>query len=81
MGSFKNDLNKAVRGAMDDAASDYEKMLDRLRRQYQGRPVDHIKPALTREWKRLGGSISDPELTTYAQHISDGTRVKVKVGY
>jgi hypothetical protein len=86
MGSFKfsNDferqLNKAVEGALGDVAKDYQRMFDFLSRRYQDRPVSAIKPVLQREWKRIGGSITDPELTEYATHISNGTHIKMKVG-
>ncbi|EKA60998.1 hypothetical protein B277_09652 [Janibacter hoylei PVAS-1] len=34
---------------------------------------------LRRKWSRVGGSISDPELTDYATLISEGTRIQMKV--
>lgn len=37
-----------------------------------------IKPVLKRESSRLGGSLTESELTEYAQYISDGTTIKVK---
>lgn len=55
-------------------------MFDRLGRQFKGRPDSEIKPALRREWSRLGGSLSDAELTDYAQLISEGTSIKMQVG-
>ena len=85
MGNFKmsagweKELEKAVRPALKDIASDYQKMFDSLARRYKGRPVSEIKPVLRREWSRVGGSISDPELTEYATHISEGTRIQMRV--
>ena len=85
MGNFKmspgweKELEKAVRPALKDIASDYQKMFDSLSRRYKGRPVSEIKPVLRREWSRVGGSISDPELTEYANHISEGTRIQLRV--
>ncbi len=76
---FERQLNKAVQGALGDVAKDYQRMFDSLSRRYQGRPVSIIKPVLQREWKRIGGSITDPELTEYATHISNGTHIKMKV--
>ena len=46
-------------------------------RAYKGRPVSEIKPALQREWKKIGGSITDPELTQYASSISEGVRIQI----
>lgn len=77
--SWEKELEKAVRPALKDIASDYQKMFDSLLRRYKGRPVSEIKPVLRREWSRVGGSISDPELTEYATHISEGTRIQMRV--
>ena len=79
-GNWERDLNRMVQGAVRDVADDYQKMFDRLGRQYKGRPVNEVKAALRREWSRLGGTISDAELTDYAQLISEGTRIKMLVG-
>ena len=76
---WEKELEKAVRPALKDIASDYQKMFDSLSRRYKGRPVSEIKPVLRREWSRVGGSISDPELTEYATHISEGTRIQMRV--
>jgi hypothetical protein len=77
---FERQLNKAVQGALGDRAKEYQRLIDSLGRRFRGRPVSTIKPTLQREWKRLGGSITDPELTEYATHISNGTQIKMKVG-
>ncbi|MFN8119060.1 MAG: hypothetical protein U0R67_05775 [Micropruina glycogenica] len=76
---WEKELEKAVKPALKDIASDYQKMFDSLLRRYKGRPVSEIKPVLRREWSRVGGSISDPELTEYATHISEGTRIQMRV--
>jgi hypothetical protein len=76
---WEKELEKAVRPALKDIASDYQKMFDSLLRRYKGRPVSEIKPALRREWSRVGGSISDPELTEYATHISEGIPIQMRV--
>lgn len=72
-------LEKAVQPALKDSASGYQKMFDTLLRRYKGRPVSEIKPVLRREWSRIGGSISDPELTDYATLVSEGTRIQMRV--
>ena len=76
--NFERDLKKMLHGTMKDIASEYQKMFDSLLRRYKGRPVAEIKPVLRREWARIGGSISDPELTDYATLISEGTRIEMK---
>jgi|GEM_PF-948359 len=80
-GDWEKQLNAAIKGGMDKLASDHTRMIDSLSRQYRGRPTEEIKPALQREWRRVnGGSITDPELTEYAQAISDGTKVTFRNG-
>jgi len=76
---WEKELEKAVRPALKDIDSDYQKMFDSLLRRYKGRPVSEIKAVLRREWSRVGGSISDPELTEYATHISEGTHIQMRV--
>lgn len=76
---WEKELEKAVKPALKDIASDYQKMFDSLLRRYKGRPVSEFKPVLRPEWSRVGGSISDPELTEYATHISEGTRIQMRV--
>jgi hypothetical protein len=51
--------------------------LDLLRQQFEGSPVEMIKPALKRVWEADGRAISDPELTEYAEAICNGTRIEV----
>ncbi|QDO88055.1 hypothetical protein FNH13_06575 [Ornithinimicrobium ciconiae] len=77
--NFERDLKKAAQGAVTDIASEYQKMFDSLSRRYRGRSVSEIKPVLRREWARIGGSISDPELTDYATLIGEGTRIQMRV--
>lgn len=76
--NFERDLSKAVQGAVQDVAAEYQRMFDSLLRRYSGRPVSEVKPALEREWRRIGGQLSDPELTEYASHISSGTRIVMR---
>ena len=70
---------KAAQSGLREVANDYQKMFDSLGRQYSGRPVEVINSALRREWSKIGGSISDPELTDYATLISEGTHIEMKV--
>lgn len=76
---LERELQKATREAVADIAKDYQRMFDSLSRRYRGQPVSSIKPVLRREWSRLGGNISDRELTEYATHISNGTQIKMRV--
>jgi len=77
--SFESEIVKAAQSGLRAVANDYQKMFDSFGRQYRGQPVEVIKPALRREWSKIGESISDPELTDYATLISEGTHIEMKL--
>jgi len=81
MGNFKFDqraIDEFAKEAVKNEAKRLQKMMDDLVRRYQGRPVAEVKSALAREWKKDGGSITEPELTEWATHISEGTHIKIQ---
>lgn len=74
---------KAVGDVAIKAMSErFQPILDGLHNECAGRPVDEIKPVLARRWAEGNGgaSITDPELTSVAQAISDGKRVVMTDG-
>lgn len=73
--AFRREIQKQAQSAIDDLAKKRTRQLDELRRQYVGRPPAEIKPALQRIFSQDDGSITDPELSEYAQAISNGTRI------
>lgn len=77
--NLEREINRAVQGQVKDVTAEYQRMFDRMVRTYAGHPTAAIKPVLRRNWQTIGGDITDPELTTYAQHISDGTKIQVKL--
>jgi hypothetical protein len=77
---FRREVEKAAQQGVNDVAKELARDIDRLRLQHQGRPVDSIKPALKRLFERRGGKITEPELTQYAEMISDGTKIEFKPG-
>ncbi len=64
---------------MQDAAAQVSRQvtgqLDGQRTQYAGRPLHESKAALQRTMRGNGGSITDPELTQYAERIQANTRI------
>ena len=75
---FRRQMQSAVQSGVDKVAREQTRDLDRLRQQYVGRPIDEIKPALQRLFARYDGKITDPELSDWAQLISDGTRIELQ---
>ncbi|WP_329212299.1 hypothetical protein [Streptomyces sp. NBC_01708] len=45
-----------------------------MAQEFGSRPVEEVKPVLQQRWRRTtdGGSITDPELTQYAERIAAG---------
>lgn len=69
--------NGEFRIEMSGDTEKYQRMLDRMGREHRGRPIADIESALRASWQELGGDLSDSELSTYAQHIKDGTRIVI----
>lgn len=74
--ALRRELERQVQPAIDDMARDMTREMDQLSAQYAGRPADEIKPALQQLFARDGGSITEPELSEYAEMISSGTRIE-----
>ncbi|MFD9042595.1 hypothetical protein [Streptomyces bottropensis] len=84
MAKFKFDdraLKKAVNQGVQKLADDLTEALNRLTPQYEGSPLEEIKPEIQRVWSMHtdGGSITDPELTTFAEQIQAGGRVAIRM--
>lgn len=67
-------LEEQAAKALRPLARALEDMLNGMSREFQGRPVEEIKPVLAERWAKVtpGGSITDPELTQYAEQIAAG---------
>ena len=77
----KNALKKVVDEGMKETAKEVQRFLDSFARTHKGKPVEEIKRSLRQQWKsKLGGDITDPELTTYAEQIAAGGTIKVQAG-
>jgi hypothetical protein len=72
-------LRQAIQPAVQDIVRTYDRDLERLRVRYAGKPTAEIKPAIQHLFRSNGGSISDPELTNFAELISQGKRVRMQV--
>lgn len=74
----KNALDDVVGDVVKDYAVDLQKRIDTLSRLHKGKPVEQIKPLLQADFRQNGGSITDPELTEWAEAISEGVRIEVR---
>ena len=81
MSDFKFDkraIDKLAKEVVKEEGKKIQRTLDDLLRRYKGHPVAEVKSALAREWKKDGNNIGEPELTEWATHISEGTRMQSK---
>jgi hypothetical protein len=72
-------LKEAMRPALQDIARTYDRGFERLRTQFAGKPVSEIKPAIQQLFRSNGRNISDPDLSNYAERISQGKTVRMRV--
>lgn len=75
---WEEELKRAAQPAMQKFADQNQPKMDDLFEQYQGRPVEEIKPSIQREMESWGGSMSDDAVTRVATAISEGQRVKLR---
>lgn len=78
--ALKKAVDKAAQQAGRGIVSDLTRALNALTPTYQGRPLDEVKQAVQSTWAKHspGGSITDPELTQFAEEIASGGRVEVR---
>lgn len=77
--TFNEDAFKQVaQDAVRDMAGQQNRDLEALRKQYTGRPIDEIKPALQSLFAGYDGNITEPDLSDWAQLIHDGTRIEMQ---
>ena len=75
---FEKAFKKVASDAFDQRAREMQQTMDRLGRELKGQPLATAKSRLQREWQRTGGSITEPELTQYAEALVAGTRIEFK---
>lgn len=72
----EKEIAKHIQPAMKNIAKQYDRDFAALAASHKGKPVATIKPHIAAIFKKHGGSISDKDLTEYAQMISEGTRIQ-----
>ncbi|MFH8483620.1 hypothetical protein [Streptomyces sp. NPDC018055] len=73
-------LKRVANEAGRKIAARLSTMLNGMSSEFAGRPVEEIKPVLQSRWRAVAdGSITDPQLTEYAERISAGTTFNVTV--
>lgn len=76
--AFMREVQREAQKGIDQMAREQNRELERMSATYTGRPIEEIKPVLQRLFARYDGKITDPELTEWAQLISDGTKITLK---
>ncbi|SDZ45332.1 hypothetical protein SAMN05216554_3998 [Herbiconiux ginsengi] len=75
--AFRSLIENEAQAAINELAARQTGELDELRQHFTGHPIEEIKPALQELFAKDGGSITEPELSDWAQLISDGTRIQM----
>lgn len=76
---FEQNLKKVANEAVVKAGDKLSAMLNGMSKEFEGRPVEEVKPVLQQRWTATaGGSITDPELTQYAEQIAAGGTFNVE---
>lgn len=72
------EMRRIAEEAIVWVAAEQTEDLDRLHQQYAGQPIEVIRPALQQLFASYDGNITEPELSEWAQMISDGVRIEMK---
>jgi hypothetical protein len=74
-------LEQIGRQAVDQFNAKMQPVVDQVFEECSGRPVDEVKPVLTRRWTAGGGNpIPEPQLTQWATVISQQQRIVLRNG-
>lgn len=75
--ALMREIAKQAQPAVNEIAARMTRELEALRVEFEGRPAGDIKPGIKRVFSKDGGNISDPELSEYAQLISEGAKIRI----
>lgn len=78
--AFRRAVGRQIDAAVKDISAERNAEMKRLEAEFGGKPVEVIKPALRRAFQREGGSLTEPELTKYAEAIRDGVQIRFRPG-
>jgi len=71
----------AAEDGMRKMTADSQRALDAMRPQYEGRPVEEIKPAVVSAWRQANdGTITDLHLSAFAEAIRIGQPIDIRYG-
>lgn len=73
-----SDFDEVVHRAMRQAAQDGQRELDRVYRQYAGKPAAQIEPELRRAMAKTAIPLDAAQLRDWSTLISDKTRIQLK---
>lgn len=72
-------LRRMTNDIVQDQAGRLQEVLDRVFKVARGKNLEWVKARLAQEWQsELGGEITEPELSEYAQTLVEGRRIKVR---
>lgn len=78
--ALRRAISEQVDAVVRDVSAQRNAEMKRFEAEFGGKPVEVIKPALKRLFQQDGGSLSEPDLTRYAEAIRDGVQIRFRPG-
>lgn len=78
MGRLERELMRVVERGLEGRAQALQRLLDRVGREAAGKPIADVKVKLASAARHEGWTLTDPELTNFAEALSAGTRITVR---
>jgi hypothetical protein len=75
---FRKAIDNLKKDAVREVAKDAQRVFERVHRSHGGKPVEQVMPALRSAARSADWKFTDAELRSYAEAISQGTRIIVK---
>jgi hypothetical protein len=75
---FERAVNDSANKAVVEQAQRLQSALDSLLGRSKGKTVAQIKPMVKEAFRQIGGSITEPELSQYAEVLADGRRIVMR---
>jgi hypothetical protein len=75
---FRKAIDKVAKDAVREVAKDAQRVFDRVHRSHAGKPVEQVMPVLRSAARSADWKFTDAELRSYAEAISQRTRIVVK---
>lgn len=77
-GALERAVKDATREGLVQSSRNIQQQLDAVLAAAQGKSATEVKPMLQDAFRKVGGSISEPELSQYAEILARGQRIVIE---